>query len=959
MRDWRRWRASAAVASAVLVGLVCVCGWAFADETTLDVGPWEATAGDDGLRDLTWQGTTVMAHGMVRGYLPAWKGARFPTTEAERTIGEDASTWRFAEPANQDATVTLRLREQLARYELDTTVLAAGPTEFSVQLDPDTLIGGERCLMWVDGRPGSLSSDAQFETLSSMKELRFEAAEQTVTVRVSLGFQLQDRRDRGSGLFLVAVIGHDGDEALTAERWIEVEVTPVEDLAARRRLIDQVPMDIAEVPLTNPGFESDPPFDGWTRGPLASLDEEVAHSGERSARLTIDGPVGERGNVYITRTVPVTAGRRYRAEAWIRGEEIAALEQGGMSSVGATIIVEFADANGAWLAPGSYGASNFGSFDWRRVRTDAAKAPQGAGRAIIFLALRGVGSAWFDDVRVEEVTHRAVLLEPMDGAAVHDNTPELRWYFDRDAAATVELSRDVEFADDTTRVVEGARSSARITEPLEPGEWYWRVRVPEYDATSAAWRFRQTASLGEDTTEPAIERSHDWLATPAAPMRVGYSDNGSIGRVWMTVDGRDVSDRVLAASTRVTYEPDAPWTAGLHVAEVRVEDTAGNAAEGTVFFTARSRAGRPEERITWEEFGGVRIGGETHFLLGMYGVAEQHMPTIAAAGFDYVHSYRWDGTGTTEEALAYLDEAQRNGLRVFMGLDRRRLIAHDERFVAERVAALMRHPALLAWYLFDEPDLEHQYVSPEWLERYYRLIRALDPFHPVVVTCAGDAPVARYRDALDVHWTQVYRGTDHVAARIDRHREMLRPGTPLAAILHCYDRSQSALLKAGGTPDPAAFQPDGALMRANAFMALTHDANGLLWWWWGYGGGSNGYFTVANAPEAWASLQETVARIREIEPALTADGEIVTRVLTPASARAPGVEVHVWEKHLADRVVTIAVNRDDVAVDASWEPATPPADGRARVLWEGREVAVDGGTITDAFDARGVHVYEW
>ena len=949
MGDWRRWRVSAVVALAVLAG--SVCGWAFADDATLEVGPWRAAAADESLRDLSWQGNAIMMRGVVRGYLPGWQGSRFPTVPAERIIGEDAVSWRFAEPANQYATVTLRLSEEFARYELDTTMQASGPTEFSVQLDPDTLIGGQRCLMWVDGQPRPLNHELRFDTISGLKELRFESVERTVTVRAGPGFQLQDRRDRGGALFLVAVLSHDGDEPVRAERWVEVEVTAVEDMAACRRLIDQVPMEIAEVPLTNPGFESDPPFDGWTHGSLASFDEEIAHGGDGSARLTIDGPVEERGNVYITRTVPVTPGRRYRAEVWIRGEEVAALEQGGMSSVGATIIVEFADADGAWLAAGSYADSNFGSFDWRRVRTDAAKAPAGAGRAIIYLALRGVGSAWFDDVRVEEVTHHAVLLGPMDGAPVHDNTPELRWYFDRDAAATVELSRDVEFADDTTRALEGVRSPARITEPLEPGEWYWRVRVPGYDATSAAWRFRQTAGLDEDTTEPAIARSHDWLATPVAPMRVDYSDNGDIGGVWMTVDGRDVTERIVAASTRATYEPDEPWAPGLHVAQVRVEDTAGNAAERTVFFTA----GRPDERITWEERGGVRIGGETRFLLGMYGVAEQDMPAIAAAGFDYVHSYSWDGSGSTEEALAYLDEAQRNGLRVFMGLQRQRLIAEDERFVAERVAALMQHPALLAWYLFDEPDLEHQYVSPESLERHYRLIRALDPFHPVVVTCAGDAPVALYRDALDVHWTQVYRGTDHVAARIDRHRAMLRPGTPLAAILHCYDRSQSALLKAGGEADPAAFQPDGPLMRANAFMALAHNASGLLWWWWGYGGGSNGYFTVANAPEAWASLQETVARIRELEPVLTAEGEIATRVLTPAE----GVEVHVWEKRVGDRVVTIAVNRDEQAVEASWEPATPPADGRARVLWEEREVAMAGGELRDAFEPRGVHVYRW
>jgi len=619
------------------------------------------------------------------------------------------------------------------------------------------------------------------------------------------------------------------------------------------------------------------------------------------------------------------------------------------------VIMEFARPDGSWFASGDYAESQWGTFDWRRLRTDPVKAPEGAGYAIIYLALRGTGTAWFDDISLIEVTHHPVLLEPMVGAQVHDNTPALTWHFPQDALATVELSRDPEFGDDATLTFRDTQSPLRIEEPIEPGMWHWRVKVDEYQADSTVWRFEQTASLDEDTTEPKIARSHDWLATPRAPMRVEYTDNAGVAEVRVTVDGEDVSARVEAGEGQVTYAPQEPWTDGLHVAEVQVEDAAGNLAEETVFFTS----GRPEQRIAWEERGGVSVEalgerGEKRFLLGMYGVNEEHMPEMARAGFDYVHSYRWDGAGDSESALAYLEEAQRHGLQAFVGLSRQRLMAYDEQFVAERVAALMRHPGLLAWYLYDEPDLEHQYVSPEWLERYYHLIKALDPFHPVVVTCARDGAVPEYRDALDVHWTQVYGSTAKVANRLDLHRGMLREGTPLAAILHSYDRAQSSLRRAGDEADPARFQPHGRLMRANAFMAIAHNSSGLTWWWWGYGGGDR-YFTVANAPEAWASLQETIARIQELEPVLTAEGEIATRVLEPAE----DVEVHVWEKRVGDRVVMIAVNRDEQACEATWTPEWAPEDGTVDVRGEDRELALEGGEITDSFEPRGVHVYEW
>ncbi len=938
----------------ILLAVALPAGLTQAQEAQrLQVGPWVAEIRAMDLGTLSWQGEPLVKLAGVRGYLPAWEGTRFVPDAAEISVEDGVATWRQAEPGNQETTTRLELTAERARFSLKTTIEAAGPTEFWAQIVPEAVAAGGQFFVWTDGDVlHTLPLDEPFERITSLTELRFERPDRTVVIHCD-GFELQDRRSSGGGLFLVDVIGSSGDAPTEAARFMEIEVLPAPDdeIAARTQLLAQMAVETSPVALDNPGFEDEEPLSAWSSTPLASADAEVAHSGERSARLDIAGEVEQRGHVYLTQMVPVQERHLYRASAWIRGQDVTAATQGGMSPVGATIIVEFADREGSWFAGGSYGPSNYESFDWRRVSTDAVKAPEGAGYAIIFLALRGVGTAWFDDVELEEVRRNVVLLGPMPGAAVHDNTPELSWHFERETWAQVELAPSPDFPEGETRVLpQGASPPVTIGEPVEPGTWYWRVRVPEYDVVSATWSFEQTASLDEDTTAPEIARDHDWLPTPTAPLRISYADNVGVARVRLVVDGRDVSEQVEAGERQATWTPDQPWTDGLHVAEVTVEDAAGNSADETLFFTRSD----PVPRIVWRQIGGLTIGGEPHFLLGMYGVNEEDMAEIAAAGFDFVHSYRWDGPGDTQSALAYLDEAQRHGLRVFMGLSRARLMAFDERFVAERVAALMGHPALLAWYLYDEPDLDHQYVSPMWLERYYRLIRALDPFHPVVVTCAHDGAVPLYRDALDVHWTQVYGSTAFVASRLDRHREMLRPGTPLSAILHCYDRAQTGELRGDLPPDPARFQPDGRTMRANAFMALAHNSSCLEWWWWGYGGGDR-YFTVANAPAAWASLRQTVADIHALEPALTSEGEIITSVITPAE----GVEVHLWEKRLADRVVTIAVNRDEQACRAQWTLRWPPANGTAQVRFEERSVELAGGEIADDFGPLAVHVYEW
>jgi hypothetical protein len=277
----------------------------------------------------------------------------------------------------------------------------------------------------------------------------------------------------------------------------------------------------------------------------------------------------------------------------------------------------------------------------------------------------------------------------------------------------------------------------------------------------------------------------------------------------------------------------------------------------------------------------------------------------------------------------------------------------DEEFVAERVGALMGHPGLFAWYLYDEPDLDAQYVSPELMLRYYRLIAALDPFHPVILTCAGDSAVPLYRDACDVYWPQVYSTAAHVAARIGRTREALSPDKPVMAILHCYDPVLTEMQRLGQSFDPSRFQPDALTLRASAFMALVHNSSCLTWWQ--YEKQSPQFFSVGHYAPAWEALKQTIADIRVLEPVLVAEGTNQTWVERPAD----GCEVHCWEKALAGRAVLIAVNRDREACEVTVSAKTTPADGRAEVLFEDRTVPVSEGRLTERLGPLAVHVYQW
>ncbi len=70
--------------------------------------------------------------------------------------------------------------------------------------------------------------------------------------------------------------------------------------------------------IPNGGFEKG--AQGWGLGAGQAIDEEIAHSGQRSVRLSI--PAGEPGKSNVGVTVPVRPSTRYRAELWIRRENV-------------------------------------------------------------------------------------------------------------------------------------------------------------------------------------------------------------------------------------------------------------------------------------------------------------------------------------------------------------------------------------------------------------------------------------------------------------------------------------------------------------------------------------------------------------------------------------------------------------------------------------------------------------
>jgi hypothetical protein len=168
------------------------------------------------------------------------------------------------------------------------------------------------------------------------------------------------------------------------------------------------------ISIVNAGFEEGIPGRmpaGWTPdGPgtpgalPAVCDESTQHAGAKSIRLSHEKPAS---STFESETVQLTVGKLYRLSGWISTREAVADPTSRYpTAVAATLtMASFPFTNYATVAGGTQG--------WRRSEI-LFFATQHVDRVRLHLGLNGkaAGTAWFDDVRLEEVQDISEYIAP-------------------------------------------------------------------------------------------------------------------------------------------------------------------------------------------------------------------------------------------------------------------------------------------------------------------------------------------------------------------------------------------------------------------------------------------------------------------------------------------------------------------------------------------------------------------
>lgn len=182
--------------------------------------------------------------------------------------------------------------------------------------------------------------------------------------------------------------------------------------------------------------------------------------------------------------------------------------------------------------------------------------------------------------------------------------------------------------------------------------------------------------------------------------------------------------------------------------------------------TLRKLPEAPGDEVRIDRENNIVVNGKKFFPWGFMGARADKHSYLSKAGFNTVQSYTFENKDI-EDARKELDEWHRAGIKVilypyyktffkgghFTGPNAPGISSDELELLKNRVEALKSHPAILAWYLCDEPRGAKKI---EALKKVYELLREVDPYHPCVVLNNSVDGCLDIQDAGDILYPDIY-----------------------------------------------------------------------------------------------------------------------------------------------------------------------------------------------------------
>lgn len=246
------------------------------------------------------------------------------------------------------------------------------------------------------------------------------------------------------------------------------------------------------------------------------------------------------------------------------------------------------------------------------------------------------------------------------------------------------------------------------------------------------------------------------------------------------------------------------------------------------------------------------------------------------------------------------------------------------------------HPALLSWYISDEPT--GRSVEKEWLEKIYRTVKHLDPYHPVSIVFMNEEKAGKYRDAMDIVMTDPYPVPNHPVAEVEEPVSYLKKEFFL-------EKPVWMVPQAFGGNEWWQREPTGKELRAMTWLSILNGATGVQYFI------RHGHNSFPKSTTTWNEAGEIALEIRSLIPWLTSERPAGSLKTKDSSILAKSYESE-------GEQIIIAQNRTKEPKRIHIELQEELFPNKIQVMFENRTIIPKNGEIHDFIDGLGTRIYK-
>ncbi|HUV01044.1 MAG TPA: carbohydrate binding domain-containing protein [Bacteroidales bacterium] len=359
---------------------------------------------------------------------------------------------------------------------------------------------------------------------------------------------------------------------------------------------------------------------------------------------------------------------------------------------------------------------------------------------------------------------------------------------------------------------------------------------------------------------------------------------------------------------------------------------------------------KPNEVKTDRLTGGLIVNKIPFFPFGFYCYSPVY-PTLpeeeVVKGFNMISPYQKILPETLKERKAYMDRCAQLGMKVHYNLlsvsggggvgsmiEGITEVQKRERLL-EEIRTFRDHPALLAWYISDEPTGNR--ISPSTLESVYRTVQENDPWHPVsIVFMAPFLSSRRYATALDIVMADPYPVPNAPITQVGDVARQLRTE---------FDGKKPVWMvpQAFGGGESWGREPTVQEIRSMTYQAIINGASGIQYFI------RQGLNLFPKSTATWGECGRMAVEIAELTPWLLSDEKTLPVHSASANLLASSA-IH------DGQLLVLVVNKVNLPQRADIS-ISGLSGGRAKVLFENRSISINSGIISDQLSAFGSQAY--